>query len=73
MSKRLFETSKEVWRKGGFYFLYVKILGDECGSFGGLKSLVFYFDFGVVANKRSCGSEVDRSLSRGKIQRQSNV
>ncbi len=51
----------------------MKILGDQCGSFGGLKSLVFYFDFGVVANRRSCGSEVDRSLSRGKVQRQSDA
>ncbi len=59
--------------KGGFYFLCVKILGDQCGSFGGLKSLVFYFDFGVVANRRSCGSEVDKFLSRGKVQRQSDA
>jgi len=62
MNKRLFETSKEIWRKGGFYFLCAKILGDQCASFGGLKSLVFDFDFGVVANRRSCGSDVDRSL-----------
>jgi len=73
MKKSLFETFKEVWKRGGFYFLCVKILGDQCGSFGGLKSLVFDFDFGVVANRRSCGSEVDRSLSRGKIQRQSDA
>jgi hypothetical protein len=33
----------------------------------GLKNVVFDFDFDFVANRRSCGSEVGRSLLQGKI------
>ncbi len=29
--------------------------------------MVFYFYFGGVANRRSCGSEVGRSMSQGKV------
>jgi hypothetical protein len=41
-----------------------------CEDFGKLKNVVFYFDFGVVTNRRSCESEACRFLSWGKIQRQ---
>jgi hypothetical protein len=44
----------------------VKILGDHYGSFGGLKTVVFNFDFGVVANRRS-GNKVCRYLSQRKV------
>jgi hypothetical protein len=38
-----------------------------------LKNVVFYFDFGFVANRRSYGVRFCRFLSRGKVQRQSAV
>ncbi len=60
----------KTWKVEFYFSCCVKILGDHYGSFGKLKNVVFYFDFGVVTNRRSCESEVCRFLSRGKIQRQ---
>jgi hypothetical protein len=42
-------------------------VNERRGRKEGLKSVVFDFDFGDVANKRSCGNEVDKSLSQGKV------
>ncbi len=78
---RRWNDQEDIWswlRKdfGNIYFFVWKFLGDDereamlLSFWGGLK-VGFWFWFWVVANKRSYGSEVCRSMFWGKVQKQS--